>query len=340
MATMTPNGLMRGLSLLLLGAAAACAPAAAGTGGGVARGPSALAGNGAPDPDPRVGLGAGLMNAEEAIWNLRKVSSTPPPPSFIGETNSDLAFLGNYAIQGNYNGVQVWDISNPAAPSLVRGFVCPASQSDVSVYRNLLFVSGEGLEGRLDCGEQGVSQAVSRDRLRGLRIFDITDIRNPVNVGNVQTCRGSHTHTVLVDPDDTENVYVYISGSSLVRSAEELPGCSDAQPEEDPNSALFRIEVIRVPLANPAAAAIVSSPRIFTGLEAPPRHGLTPVEPSCCSRTNGAAAASRSAASPTRRSGGRMRSSRCRTMRCSSRATTSSPPRRPSRRTASRTTAR
>ena len=151
----------------------------------------------APSPDPRVGLRAGLMDAEEAIWNMRLVSTTPPPREFFGVTNSDLAFTGNYAIQGNYNGWQIWDISNPASPDLVVGFVCPASQSDVSVYGNLLFVSGEGNTGRLDCGTQGVPEPVSHHRLRGLRIFDISDIRNPVNVGNVQTCRGSHTHTVL-----------------------------------------------------------------------------------------------------------------------------------------------
>jgi hypothetical protein len=247
-------------------------------GPGAGRGPVAGVAPGAPSPDPRVGLGAGLMDAEEAIWNLRKLSSTPPPREFVGVTNSDLAFRGDLAIQGNYNGYQVWDISDPSAPSLVIGHVCPASQSDVSVYRNLLFVSGEGLSGRLDCGTQGVDAAISEDRLRGLRIFDISDVRNPVNVGNVQTCRGSHTHTVLVDPDDAENVYVYISGSSGVRPADELSGCSDAPPEEDPNTALFRIEVIRVPLADPASAAIVSSPRIFTGLVAPPRHGLAPAE--------------------------------------------------------------
>jgi hypothetical protein len=229
-----------------------------------------------PSPDPRIGLRAGLFDAGEAIWNLRLVSTTPPPEAFLGVTNSDLAFSGNYVFQGNYNGYQVWDISNPARPSLVIGYVCPASQSDVSVYRNLLFVSGEGLSGRLDCGTQGVREAVSGDRLRGLRIFDISDLRNPKNVGNVQTCRGSHTHTVLVDPDDSENVYVYISGSAGVRPEAELPGCVAAPPGDDPNSALFRIEVIKVPLANPAAAAIVSSPRIFSGLTEPPRHGLAP----------------------------------------------------------------
>ncbi len=229
-----------------------------------------------PSPDPRIGLRPGLMNAGEAIWNLRLVSATPAPADFLGVTNSDLAFTGEYAIQGNYNGFQVWDISNPAAPVLAKGFVCPASQSDVSVYKNLLFVSGEGLGGRIDCGTQGVPTAVSQDRLRGIRIFDITDIQNPKYISNVQTCRGSHTHTVLEHPGDTENVYIYVSGSAGVRPAAELPGCVAAPPSADPNSALFRIEVIRVPLADPTKAAIVSSPRIFNDLVAPPTHGLAP----------------------------------------------------------------
>jgi hypothetical protein len=225
--------------------------------------------------DPRVGLRAGRYDAAEALWNMRLLSKSPPTPEFAGASSSDLAFTGNYAIQGNYNGWMIWDISTPARPTLVRGFVCPASQSDVSVYKNLLFVSGEGLTGRLDCGTQGVQDTVSTDRLRGLRIFDITDIRNPRNVGNVQTCRGSHTHTVLADPRDPENVYVYISGSAGVRSPRELPGCVSETPDRDPNSALFRIEVVKVPVRNPERAAIVSSPRIFNDLTAPPRHGDT-----------------------------------------------------------------
>ncbi|MGB3544069.1 LVIVD repeat-containing protein [Rubrivirga sp.] len=223
-----------------------------------------------PSPDPRVGLGAGLFDAEEAIWNMRLLSATPPPEAFVGVTNSDLAFKDNFIIQGNYNGVQIWDMTNPAAPELVTEYVCPASQSDVSVYGDLMFVSGEGLGGRLDCGTQGNQGAVSPDRLRGIRIFDISDIRNPEYVSNVQTCRGSHTHSVLKDPNDDENVYVYVSGSASVRPDEELPGCSSAFPEEDSNSALFRIEVIQVPLDDPTAARIVSSPRIFDDLEAPP----------------------------------------------------------------------
>jgi hypothetical protein len=230
----------------------------------------------APTPDPRVGLRAGLMDAGEASWNLRVVSKTPPAEQFVGVTNSDLAFSGNYAIQGNYNGFQVWDISNPSRPVLKVGYLCPASQSDVSVYKNLLFVSGEGMGGRLDCGTQGVHDSVSADRLRGIRIFDIADITSPKYLTNVQTCRGSHTHTLVEDPTDKANVYVYVSGSAPVRSPSELPGCVAAAPDSNPNSALFRIEVIRVPLATPAQAAIVSSPRIFSGLTQAPTHGETP----------------------------------------------------------------
>ncbi|MFM8301897.1 MAG: LVIVD repeat-containing protein [Gemmatimonadota bacterium] len=252
------------LTLLASFAIAACAPSATPNLGM------------APSPDPRVGLKAGVRDAGEAIWNLDLLSATQSPEPFSGSTNSDLAFSGKYAIQGNYSGYQVWDLSDPRKPVLAAQLVCPASQSDVSVYGNLLFVSGEGLEGRLDCAPGGVRDTVSAIRLRGLRIFDITDIKNPRNVGNVQTCRGSHTHTVLKDPKDDENVYVYISGSAPVRSPNELPGCSRATPDQDPNSALFRIEVIKVPLKDPARAAIVSSPRIFNDLTAPPRHGDAP----------------------------------------------------------------
>ncbi len=229
-----------------------------------------------PSPDPRIGLSAGLFDAAEAAWNMELVSNSPPPKDFVGVTNSDLAFKDNLVFQGNYNGIIVWDISNPADPEVVMDYLCPASQSDVSVYGNLMFVSGEGNSGRLDCGSQGVPEPISQDRLRGIRIFDITDIRNPVYVSNVQTCRGSHTHTVLKDPNDNDNVYIYVSGSAGVRPDEEVPGCSAASPSEDPNSALFRIEVIKVPLADPTMAAIVSSPRIFEGLVEPPQHGPAP----------------------------------------------------------------
>ena len=229
-----------------------------------------------PSPDPREGLAPGIFDAEEAIWNLELVSNTPPPKEFVGSVSSDLAFKDNYVVQGNYNGIIIWDMTNPASPKLVNEYICPASQSDVSVYGDLLFVSGEGLEGRLDCGTEGVQDRVSDERLRGVRIFDISDVENPEYIANVQTCRGSHTHSVLEDPKDDENIYIYISGSAMVRPEEELPGCSAAMPDEDPNSALFRIEVIKVPLNAPEESAIVSSPRIFDDLAPPPSHEPSP----------------------------------------------------------------
>ena len=235
-------------------------------------------------PDPRVGLSAGWFNAGQAAWNMRLVSTTPPSPDFINRNepgdfrfiNSDLSFRGSYVIQGNFNGLQVWDISNPKIPKLYKAFVCPGSQSDVSVYRNLLFVSGEALNGRTDCGTQGVTDTVSHDRLRGIRIFDGTDLAAPKLLTNVQTCRGSHTHTVVTAPHDTDNVYIYVSGSAPVRSTNELPGCSVGQPDSNPNTALFRIEVIQVPLAHPEQAHVVSSPRIFQDLTEAPTHPAAP----------------------------------------------------------------
>jgi len=226
-----------------------------------------------PSPDPRIGLKPGATDAGQAVWNLRLVSATPPSQQFIDGINSDMAFTGHYVVQGSFNGYQVWDISNQQKPKLETAYVCPGSQSDVSVYRNLLFVSGENLAARLDCGTQAIEDTVSRDRLRGLRIFDISDIAHPRNVGNVQTCRGSHTHSLLVDPKDQDNVYVYISGQAPIRSPSELAGCVTAP--KDPNTALFRIEVIKVPLAHPDQARIVSSPRIFHDLTKPATHGET-----------------------------------------------------------------
>jgi hypothetical protein len=147
------------------------------------------------------------------------------------------------------------------------------------------------MNGRTDCGTQGVPDTVSQDRLRGIRIFDITDIAHPKYLTNVQTCRGSHTHTVVTDPRDKANVYIYISGTAPVRSPSELSGCSDSPLQDDPSTALFRIEVIRVPLAAPQQAKIVSSPRIFGGLTEPASHGESPQDVAVAAQAAAAARA-------------------------------------------------
>lgn len=240
------------------------------------------------DPDdPKVQKTLGLLGIGD--------SSKMPKPfqtviAQLAFANSDLAFQGNHLFQGNFYGVNIYDISNPSKVTLLTTMVCPGGQGDVSVYKNLLFMSVEMPNGRLDCSTQGFPPApppaagqenkpnpppAQKERFRGVRIFDISDIRNPKQLAAVQTCRGSHTHTLVVDPNDKENVYIYVSGTSFVRQSEELAGCSGETPDKDPNTALFRIDVIKVPLAAPQSAQIVSSPRVFIDPRTGALNGLT-----------------------------------------------------------------
>ncbi len=220
-----------------------------------------------------------------------------------GSTNSDLAFSGNHLFVGNYNGINFYDIDSPKEIKLRTSLVCPGGQGDVSVYGHLLFMSAEATNGRIDCGIQGIPlpagyvpppppppdpaeaaappgrprrapDPASPDRFRGVRIFDISDLSNPKQVAVVQSCRGSHTHTLVIDPKDKDNVYIYISGTGGVRQAEELAGCSGGDPDKNPDTALFRIDIIKVPLAHPELAKIVSSPRIFADEKTGALNGL------------------------------------------------------------------
>jgi hypothetical protein len=273
--------------------------------------------------DPRAKLAPGMYDAAETSMGLKHVMLVKKPDAFqldsanpddpkvqktlgllgiggsdsmkmpkplklviaqLAFANSDIAFQGNYLFQGNFYGINIFDISNPAKTTLLTSMICPGGQGDPSVYKNLLFMSVEMPNGRVDCGSQGFPPepqrepppavpagaeqkpalpAVQKDRFRGVRIFDITDIKNPKQVAAVQTCRGSHTHTLVVDPKDKDNVYIYVSGTSFVRQSEELAGCSGEPPDKDPNTALFRIDVIKVPLAAPQDAKVVSTPRLF-----------------------------------------------------------------------------
>ncbi len=273
--------------------------------------------------DPRFKLAPGLYNAGEAAMGLKHLELVKKPDAFalgasdpndpkvnkalttvlgvpdpskmapamklvfagLGFANSDIAFQGNHLFLGNFYGVNIYDITNPAQTNLLTSMICPGGQGDVSVYKNLMFMSVEMSNGRIDCGVQGFPPnppppagqqtgnpppAAQKDRFRGVRIFDISDIKQPKQVAAVQTCRGSHTHTLVLDPKDKDNVYIYVSGTSFVRQSEELPGCSGETPEKDPNTALFRIDVIKVPVARPQDAKIVSSPRLFMD----PRSGV------------------------------------------------------------------
>jgi hypothetical protein len=276
--------------------------------------------------DPRVGLKPGLYDAGEAAMGMKHLAFVKKPQAFqlsstepddpavqksldllgvsnrakmpkpmqlviaqLAFANSDFAFQGTHLFQGNFYGVNFYDISNPAKVSLITSLVCPGGQGDVSVYANLLFMSVEMPNGRLDCGAQGFPPlpppepghekdhripTASPDRFRGVRVFDISDIKNPKQVAAVQTCRGSHTHTLVVDPNDKDNVYIYVSGTSFVRQGEELAGCSGETPDKDPNTSLFRIDVIKIPLAAPQQAKVVSSPRVFIDARTGTLNGL------------------------------------------------------------------
>jgi hypothetical protein len=271
--------------------------------------------------DPRAKLSPGMYDAGEAAIGIKHLMLLKKPDSFelgsndpndpkvnktlttvlgigdpskmpngtklvlagLGFANSDLAFQGKRLFLGNFYGVNIYDISNPAKTTLLTSMICPGGQGDVSVYKNLMFMSVEMTNGRVDCGAQGFPPspppaagqqnqlpAAQKDRFRGVRIFDISNIKSPKQVAAVQTCRGSHTHTLVIDPNDKNNVYIYVSGTSFVRQDQELPGCSGGTPDKNPNTALFRIDVIKVPLAAPQDAKVVSSPRIFMD----PRSGV------------------------------------------------------------------
>ena len=217
--------------------------------------------------DPRDGLGIGLEYPGVALEGMRLLATAPKAAAFdsisgLTFVNSDLAFRGDHVYQGNFAGFTIWDVSNPAEPAIVSVVPCITSQGDPTIIGNLLFISAEGGGNRNDCAKGGVENPA--DHMAGVRIFDVSDPRQPRLVTNVQTCKGSHTHTVIPHPTDRNIVYIYVSGSQGAREA--MEGCVNGTDPADPNNSLYRLDVIRVPLDQPEAAAVVTGARIFTGL--------------------------------------------------------------------------
>jgi hypothetical protein len=227
--------------------------------------------------DPRNGLKAGMYDAGEAAQGLRLVSFSRKPAEFdsargLAFINSDLAFKDHFVYQGNFAGFTIWDIKDAAKPQMVAVVPCITSQGDPSIIGNLLFISAEGGGNRNDCAKGGVKDPA--DHMTGVRIYDVSNPAAPRLVKNVQTCKGSHTHTVIPDPKNKDVVYIYVSGSQGARPATELAGCNNGTDPADVNNSLYRLDVIRVPLKHPEQADVVTGARIFTGLNPAPTSAM------------------------------------------------------------------
>lgn len=226
--------------------------------------------------DPRNGLKYGKLDAGEAARGMRLVSFTPKPAAFdsaAGLTfiNSDIAFKDHYVYQGNFSGFTIWDVANPKSPKAVAVVPCVTSQGDPSIWGNLLFISAEGGGNRNDCAKGGVKDP--SEHMAGVRIYDVSNPSAPRLIKNVQTCKGSHTHTIIPDPKDKGVIYIYVSGNQNARPATELAGCNNGTDPADPNNSLFRLDVIKVPLAHPEQSDVVTGARIFTDMVPAPRRG-------------------------------------------------------------------
>ena len=226
--------------------------------------------------DPRNGLKPGLNDAGVAISGMRLISSTGKPAAFdsvrgLTFVNSDVAFRGNLLYVGNFAGFSIYDVSNAAKPELLSVVECITSQGDPSIIGTLLFVSAEGGGNRKDCAKGGVKEP--SEHMTGVRIYDVANPRAPRLVKNVETCKGSHTHTVVPSRTDKNVVYLYVSGQQGARPETELAGCRNGSNPADEANSLFRLDIIKVPLNRPQDAEVISGARIFTGLGAAPARG-------------------------------------------------------------------
>ena len=257
--------------------------------------------------DPRSGLAHGLYSADEAILNLELITSLRKPTGFFDPTNpegkgsedltednegkttaeisrslrspmlsfsnTDMAFKDDLLVAGSYHGFNMYKIDSSGIPNLISSVVCPGGQGDVSIVDDLLIMSVEENRSRIDCGLEGVSRDASPERFRGIRIFDISDLERPKQVGAVQTCRGSHTHSVVEGPTFDGKIIVYNSGTGRVRDDEEMEECV-GNIAGDQRTALFRIDVIEIPILDPSKSRIVSSPAVFADPETGSLAGL------------------------------------------------------------------
>ncbi|MEU2571662.1 LVIVD repeat-containing protein [Streptomyces althioticus] len=193
--------------------------------------------------------GGDIPGQDEIVHSANITHVANIPKDVLSGFNTDLAFQGKYAFAGNYDGFRIFDISNPKKPKTVAQVLCPGSQNDISVSGNLLFLSTDSSRSDSSCNST-TQPATEKSSWEGMKVFDISDKRNPRYVAAVETACGSHTHTLV---PDRKNVYVYVSSYSPNAA---YPDC---QPPHD------GISVIKVPRKAPQKAAVVGFPVLFPG---------------------------------------------------------------------------
>ena len=224
------------------------------------------------DEDKEIKDGEVTEGDEEKAQSIEEDAKSRRYP-MLSFSNTDMAFRDDILVTGSYHGFNIYRINEIGLPKLITSVICPGGQGDVSIVGDLLIYSVEQTRGRVDCGLEGVTSDASPDRFRGLRIFDISDLSRPKQVGAVQTCRGSHTHSVVTGPNPDGKILVYNSGTGGVREEEELEQCIEDIPGDD-RTALFRIDVIEIPVDDPSQSRIINSPAVFADPETGTLAGL------------------------------------------------------------------
>ena len=199
------------------------------------------------DPTGPPGSGSGQ---DQHSRNMKLLGSSPK----TGTTNSDLAFWGKIAYQGNYNGFRVIDISRPDRPSVLADVDCGSGQGDVTVWQNILVRSVDYPMTERSCAGERSPDPTLPGQFEGVQIFDVSDPRHPQLTKLVDTDCGSHTNTLIPDPAHGR-VLIYVLSYFLLPG----PKCGDGR-EANPLHAKFSI--VSVPLTHPQDAAVVATPPI------------------------------------------------------------------------------
>ncbi len=205
--------------------------------------------------------GHGEGDRHDALAQLFASGPSNSCPTATGQNtgacvNSDLAFWGDRAYQGHYGGFRVFDVSNPGSPAQLVDFPCYGPQNDPIVYKNLLFLAVDRTLTGPECGAAATAHD-DPNGWEGVRIFDVSDPRNPRFVKGVYTDCGAHTITLF--PKNPAQVMLYVSSYPLRPG----PSCGETRGPATGNSPLHeKISVIRVTVNEPRTAKVVAEPRV------------------------------------------------------------------------------